>query len=168
MARPQSKIPGQLWYRAMDKLTAEKHASKIKIELISRPDISKILQYRVSSFAHWAGFQRLDFESNLDEEVKDYIESNFGRSHRFLAISASDWKYLCSVVFKRDGYTCSYCSEIGGILECDHVIPVSSGGSNDLSNLATACRRCNRQKKNKTVTEFLAWRKHKQLIICQE
>lgn len=51
-------------------------------------------------------------------------------------------------VFKRDQFTCQYCGrktpEV--VLEVDHVIPVSSGGLNDIKNLVTSCWECNRGK----------------------
>ena len=51
-------------------------------------------------------------------------------------------------VFNRDGFTCQYCGrktpEV--ILELDHVIPVSKGGTNDFDNLITSCFECNRGK----------------------
>ena len=51
-------------------------------------------------------------------------------------------------VFHRDNFTCRYCGRQppAVILECDHVIPVARGGSNDEDNLATACFDCNRGK----------------------
>lgn len=53
-------------------------------------------------------------------------------------------------VWQRDGFRCTYCqrSAISEqiVLEVDHVIAVRDGGSNDLSNLTTACRPCNRIK----------------------
>jgi hypothetical protein len=51
-------------------------------------------------------------------------------------------------VFKRDKYICQYCGISGNLveLECDHIKPVSKGGNNDLSNLITACKPCNRNK----------------------
>lgn len=53
-----------------------------------------------------------------------------------------------------DGYTCQYCGERGKRLECDHVVPVSRGGSNEHENLVTACFACNRSKRAKTVEEW--------------
>src|SRR4030043_480750 len=51
-------------------------------------------------------------------------------------------------VFKRDGFTCQYCGrktpEI--ILELEHVIPISKGGTDELDNLITSCFECNRGK----------------------
>ena len=53
-------------------------------------------------------------------------------------------------VFKRDSFTCQYCGQSAPqvILEVDHIIPVSKGGDNDLTNLITSCRDCNRGKSN--------------------
>jgi hypothetical protein len=65
-----------------------------------------------------------------------------------------EWARLRSSVFERDNYTCQYCGQRGGKLECDHVVPVSRGGGNDEDNLATACLPCNRSKRNKTPEEW--------------
>lgn len=68
------------------------------------------------------------------------------------------WKEIVKQVFLRDNYTCQYCGKRGGKLEADHIIPFSKGGSDDMENLTTACRTCNRQKRDKSVEEFLIWR----------
>lgn len=51
-------------------------------------------------------------------------------------------------VFKRDGYRCRECglSKEETSLEIDHIIPVAKGGTNDIDNLQTLCRQCNRMK----------------------
>lgn len=59
-------------------------------------------------------------------------------------------------VFERDNYACVYCGAIGVALECDHVVPVSRGGSNRQDNLATACVMCNRDKRDRTAIEWKA------------
>lgn len=48
-------------------------------------------------------------------------------------------------VFKRDNFTCQYCGAKAPdvLLECDHINPVSKGGTNDIINLVTACKGCN-------------------------
>lgn len=68
------------------------------------------------------------------------------------------WIGVRKIVFKRDNYTCTYCGVMADKLECDHVIPLSKGGSNDMDNLTTACRTCNRQKKDKSVAEFIIYK----------
>lgn len=51
-------------------------------------------------------------------------------------------------VFKRDRFKCVYCGAAtpSVVLEVDHVIPIAEGGSNDISNLVTACKPCNQGK----------------------
>lgn len=53
-------------------------------------------------------------------------------------------------VFKRDNFTCQYCGATppAVILHVDHIVPVSKGGSNTKTNLATSCQRCNLGKSN--------------------
>jgi hypothetical protein len=53
-------------------------------------------------------------------------------------------------VFKRDNFTCQYCSAKPPKvpLEVDHIIPVSKKGTNEMINLITACFDCNRGKSN--------------------
>lgn len=57
-------------------------------------------------------------------------------------------------IFERDGYRCTYCGTSDGPFECDHIVPVSRGGTNDNSNLTTACVSCNRNKRAMTVAEW--------------
>jgi hypothetical protein len=51
-------------------------------------------------------------------------------------------------VLARDNYRCKMCGctkdEVQ--LEVDHIIPVADGGTDELDNLATLCRDCNRGK----------------------
>lgn len=58
-------------------------------------------------------------------------------------------------VFKRDHFTCQYCgrSAPDAILEVDHLTPVAEGGENDLLNLVTSCRECNRGKGKKKLSD---------------
>lgn len=60
-------------------------------------------------------------------------------------------------ILERDDYTCRYCGAQPdqlydwhpfikrwiALIHVDHVIPRSQGGTDDPSNLVTACRRCN-------------------------
>lgn len=55
-------------------------------------------------------------------------------------------------VFRRDGYRCRECGATNKetTLEIDHIVPVSKGGGNNLSNLQTLCKACNRAKHTRT------------------
>lgn len=57
-------------------------------------------------------------------------------------------------VFERDGWACVYCKTEVGPFECDHIHPVSRGGTDDLENLCCACVTCNRSKGAKTIEEW--------------
>lgn len=64
------------------------------------------------------------------------------------------WAKIRARIFARDDYTCRYCGERGGRLECDHVIAVARGGNSEDANLATACFRCNRSKRSRLLEEW--------------
>ena len=53
-------------------------------------------------------------------------------------------------VLKRDKFTCQYCGKSAPdvVLEIDHIKPISKGGNNDIMNLITSCKDCNRGKSN--------------------
>lgn len=60
-------------------------------------------------------------------------------------------------VLRRDNHTCRYC---GGAapdvkLTVDHVAPVALGGSDDPSNLVTACKDCNAGKTSTSPSEVI-------------
>lgn len=92
-------------------------------------------------------FAALDGEQN---EFSHLVAPCSGRP------SSAEWSAIRARIFERDNYTCQYCGERGKKLECDHVYPVSRGGTHDDDNLKTACRSCNRNKRNKTVEEWLS------------
>lgn len=54
--------------------------------------------------------------------------------------------------------TCAYCGGLSGnpVLEIEHIIPKSRGGSDRVSNLALACHACNNAKGNWTPGEWAA------------
>lgn len=78
------------------------------------------------------------------------INFSYGHPRRYV----SKWENLRSLVFIRDGHTCTYCGSTELPLHCDHVVPVSKGGTNEFSNLTTACKRCNLSKGDKLVEEW--------------
>lgn len=78
----------------------------------------------------------------------------FTRPARIDRLSPTEWESLREQVFERDDHTCQYCGAKGGVLECDHVVPISKGGTNEPGNLATACSTCNRQKRAKLIAEW--------------
>jgi 5-methylcytosine-specific restriction endonuclease McrA len=66
------------------------------------------------------------------------------------------WQLMRLIVFERDGWVCVYCGLRSGPLTCDHVVPVSRGGSSTFDNLVTACLACNLAKSTMTPREWRA------------
>lgn len=59
-------------------------------------------------------------------------------------------------ILSRDNFTCVYCGRSAPAvkLEVDHLIPVAKGGTNEHSNLVTACEDCNRGKRDKILNAY--------------
>ena len=89
----------------------------------------------------------------IEESTIPFYKKN--KKARLYKRNVKLWHRIIKEVFKRDNYTCQYCGEVGGKLEADHIIPFSKGGSDDIINLLTSCRKCNRQKKDKPYEEFI-------------
>jgi hypothetical protein len=75
------------------------------------------------------------------------------RKQRSLKLPDSRWWTVIGQVLHRDGHRCTYC-ESTQQLTADHVVPLTRGGTNDLSNLTACCIPCNTQKGNKLLSEW--------------
>lgn len=61
-------------------------------------------------------------------------------------------------LYLRDGLRCVYCGatlEGGACLSLDHLLPRSKGGSNDATNLVTACKMCNSIRGDRPLAQWL-------------
>jgi hypothetical protein len=83
------------------------------------------------------------------DEFTEDRDSN--RSRR--AMPDTEWRVLRQQIFARDEYVCQYCGA-NEDLTCDHIIPLSRGGTNDDDNLTTACRSCNSSKGSRLLSEW--------------
>jgi 5-methylcytosine-specific restriction endonuclease McrA len=66
--------------------------------------------------------------------------------------TAEEFATLCD----RYGHRCFYCGRAVR-LTADHIVPLTRGGSNYISNIIPACQPCNSSKGAKTLEEFLAF-----------
>lgn len=67
-------------------------------------------------------------------------------------------RWLRFEILKRDGFACSYCgarSADGALLQVDHIKPKAAQGTDDPSNLTTACDDCNAGKAARKLSETL-------------
>ena len=56
-------------------------------------------------------------------------------------------------IFRRDRFTCQYCSLTTNDLTVDHVLPRHRGGAHSWENLVSACQPCNHRKGGRTPEE---------------
>jgi 5-methylcytosine-specific restriction endonuclease McrA len=116
------------------------------------------LRSRVNNVATWARryaglapiarveieLVRFDIAQLRAHEERDQVWQR-GQLARF-----ERWEYL----LEKWGRRCAYCGAAEVRLEADHIVPVARGGSDRVSNLTLACRRCNQDKGSRTAAEF--------------
>jgi 5-methylcytosine-specific restriction endonuclease McrA len=95
--------------------------------------------------------------------LKEWRRGNPDKSHAYVraanikrrraaggqSFSSAEWLALLA----HHAGSCAYCgSKV--LIEIDHRIPLTRGGSNTIDNILPACRRCNRRKHQRTEEEF--------------
>lgn len=68
------------------------------------------------------------------------------------SFTGEEWAALC----EEYGGRCAYCGCVPAELTVDHVVALSRGGTNWITNIVPACRPCNSRKHDRLVEEFLA------------
>jgi hypothetical protein len=101
-------------------------AFRLRITVEEVRDILEELE--ASQFLEWAGDEATD--------------PGAGWGSRYIS------KAVKEAVFARDGGVCQHCGS-GERIEYDHIVPVSSGGSGEESNVQLLCAPCNRRKRTK-------------------
>ncbi|WP_216821867.1 HNH endonuclease [Myroides sp. N17-2] len=97
--------------------------------------------YRTKHFSECQEYSYVNFNRILQKSTvgrKKAVRKNLPATIRF-------------AVLERDKYHCKYCGrgvEDGVKLHVDHILAVSNGGSDSLSNLVTSCQDCNLGKSN--------------------
>jgi hypothetical protein len=106
--------------------------------------LEKLIQPKARSYGN--SWIILDSKEKEREWLSPYLE---GIEAHHAKTVRSNYKALpVSIrfqVLKRDSFMCTYCGKRPPEVELqvDHVVPRSKGGSNELSNLRTACSFCN-------------------------
>lgn len=95
-----------------------------------------------------------NIEENVEQEKKDLELLEISELDSYSFVRAGKWW----AVLARDKWKCLSCGrsarEDGVLLEVDHIIPRSKGGSDDMINLQTLCKKCNIGKSNKDSTRL--------------
>ncbi len=119
-----------------------------KIEILEKKHIPKTKSYLCWDCQKWIG----DIQANKSSIG---LECHNCASINLIKNNDNKRKPIDSILrhecFKRDNYKCVECgnSNKESILHADHILPVSQGGTDELSNLQTLCEGCNLAKSNK-------------------
>jgi hypothetical protein len=81
-------------------------------------------------------------ELSEEEGRKKFWQSEHRSRYESLCYP-EDWTELKHQVLVRDGYTCANCGG-SGEMHVHHIVPLSKGGTNSLSNLKALCRGCHK------------------------
>ncbi|MFN7583910.1 MAG: HNH endonuclease [bacterium] len=71
--------------------------------------------------------------------------------------ATAEYKRNRKIVLEAANWTCHYCGNPAN--EADHILPVSLGGSNEVSNLLPCCKQCNSGRGNQTMKRLNYWNK---------
>jgi 5-methylcytosine-specific restriction endonuclease McrA len=92
-------------------------------------------------------WDRLQFKTdNSTSRVKKYREK---RKENGLSSGSSGYQKHYPALMKRDNGACVYCHQTDNLC-IDHMMPIVQGGTDDLDNLAIACKACNSGKAGRT------------------
>ena len=89
---------------------------------------------------HWGARQYVDSST---ARVREY------RERRKAAGLSKGVTYDVASIIGRDGGQCIYCGDTESLC-VDHIVPIIGGGTDDLDNLACACKKCNSGKAGRT------------------
>lgn len=81
----------------------------------------------------------------MTSNMSETSSHDAGRAGR---LPQSEWEQLQKQVHQRDEHQCVNCGS-DGRLEVHHIVPVSAGGENVVSNLVTLCKPCHLAAENK-------------------
>ena len=114
------------------------------------------LAERLDAFKQWylRDISQPDLEAETAPTVPTPSESVLLDLESYTFIRAGLWW----AVLARDQWTCCSCGRSARqdsvLLEVDHIVPRSRGGTNTLENLQTLCKKCNIGKSNRDSTDL--------------
>lgn len=97
--------------------------------------------------------KRIRYKVSYEDAKLLVKEGMAGIVHETLIHKFYDRQSFKKKILERDNHTCIYCKEFGNTV--DHIIPKSKGGISSFFNCVCACRSCNRNKGNLSLSEFL-------------
>jgi len=125
--------------------------------------------YYLENKARLKQHMRQYYEANkerMNEQARQHYQANkerfleYGRNRR-ARVRGAQGKHSFEEIWQMledQAHMCAYCEiPLMGAFQVDHMLPLFRGGSNDWSNLAITCQRCNYRKRTKTAEEFMEY-----------
>jgi hypothetical protein len=139
------------------RLRKELGFEKVIFDELSFPSYS--FQY-ISAGGNSSARCDIEFDPNQIEDFIDYLDENIKFKKSVAGQRSLMTRALRERIKERDDFTCKKCGaniyeERNLLLEIDHMMPLSKGGTSVESNLQTLCWRCNRTKGSKVETTVL-------------
>lgn len=139
---------------------------EVVIPNIDNINLRQNVQRKVSDIVSWITASSIECCVYYKTPVREEVRNRYVQLHLIKSVQNTESKTFAQEqralvtpkirfeVLKRDNFTCQYCGAHGEgvVLEVDHIIPISKGGTSDMGNLITACFDCNRGKGSSLVT----------------
>lgn len=95
---------------------------------------------------NWGAFVGVD--SGSTERVRRYRERQKNNGNG----QPTNWPNIRELILVQDKFICGYCGDTANAV--DHIVPINSGGGDDLSNLIASCTRCNSSKRDQDMEQW--------------
>jgi 5-methylcytosine-specific restriction endonuclease McrA len=169
---PEARAAALEYFKAYNAKRAEKIKNLSKEEKQLR--VKKVQAWRKRNRKEYLEYQNTYQEENREiirYRCKRYRQENpemvrlFAATRRARKRSTSENPQAVKQFYidaKKGNHTCHWCKTIipKGLIEVDHIIPLSKGGRHAPDNLCYACQSCNRHKKDRMPEEF------KKILAC--
>jgi 5-methylcytosine-specific restriction endonuclease McrA len=153
-----TKAKKAVWYQA----NRERVLARVRANTAANPQ--RISAYHAEHYAanadrikaYVSGYRATNPEKKAQLENRRRVrKTGNGGTHTVEA-----WRTKCAEFNHR----CAYCGETKPLTR-DHVIPLSRGGSDDISNIVPACRSCNSRKNAKPLNDFVGGTNHQKIDL---
>jgi 5-methylcytosine-specific restriction endonuclease McrA len=142
--RECESIRWKLWYQANKEKRSQYNREYLPANRDKRQAYNKT--YRAKNPGKSTETSRTWRENNPEKSKAKWHKRQAQKLGNGGSYTGAEWKALCD----HYGNKCLACRE-SKPLTVDHVVPVSKGGSNDISNIQPLCRSCNTSKLDKTI-----------------
>lgn len=123
----------------------------------NNPDKAKASykKYADSHPEYVARKRKRSYQNSYAKNPSYYSSKTAKRRAKLKGIEGSFTQTEILELYEEQGGVCFYCFEpLGNDYHRDHIIPISRGGSNYISNIALACAPCNLSKSDKLLSEW--------------